>query len=71
MDNFAVVSEIFIDESGNSSVNSAVYKDMTAGISAFYNKAQYIPLFKDKGYKAVIIIDQSGQNILPPVIRKN
>jgi len=71
MDNFAVVSEIFIDEAGNSSVTSLVYPDVDEGKSAFYDKARFVPLFKDKGYKAVTIVDKTMQNILPPVVREN
>lgn len=69
--NFAIVTEIFLDASGASSVNSLVYPDIDEGKSAFYDKARYIPIFKDKGYKAVTITDQTGQNILAPVIRIN
>ena len=71
MDNFAVVSEIFINEAGESSVTSLVYPDVEAGKSAFYDKARYVPIFKDKGYKAVIIVDKTMQIILPPVVKEN
>lgn len=71
MDNFAVVSEIFINEAGESSVISLVYPDVEEGKSAFYDKAKYVPIFKDKGYKAVVIMDKTMQNILPPVVKEN
>lgn len=71
MENFAIVTETFIDASGNSSVASLVYTDIDEGKSAFYDKARYVPIFKDKGYKAVSIVDMSQKNILNPVIRVN
>ena len=71
MYNFAVVTEIFVDAEGNSSVSSVVYPDLDAGRSAFYDKARYVPIFKDPGYKAVTIIDATGNNLLNPVIRYN
>lgn len=71
MNNFAIVTETFIDAEGNSSVTSLVYPDIDEGKSAFYDKARYVPIFKDTGYKAVSIVDMSQQQILPPVIRVN
>ena len=71
MDNFAIVTETFIDAAGNSSVSSMVYPDIDCGKSDFYDKARYVPLFTDKGYKAVSIVDKTQFNILPPVIKEN
>lgn len=71
MENFAVVTETFIDGEGNSSVTSVVYPNLDEGKSAFYDKARYVPIFKDKGYKAVSIVDMTQTQLLPPVIRIN
>lgn len=71
MDNFAIVTEIFIDAEGNSAVSSVVYPDIDNGRSAFYDKARFVPIFKDVGYKAVTITDSTGNNLLTPVIRRN
>ena len=71
MNNFAVVTEIFINEAGESSVTSLVYPDVDEGKSAFHDKARFVPLFKDKGYKAVMIVDKTLQNIIPPVMKEN
>lgn len=71
MQNFAIVTETFIDAEGNSSVNALVYEDIADAKCAFYNKAQYVPIFTAAGYKAVSIVDFTLQNILPPVIQDN
>lgn len=71
MSNFAIVTEIFMNEAGESAVSPMVYTDIDAGKSAFYDKARYIPIFQDKGYKAVTIMDMFGNNILNPVIKIN
>ena len=71
MENFAVVTETFIDENGNSSVTSLVYDEIDAGKSAFYDKAKYVPIYTGDGYKAVTIVDYTMNNILDPVIKDN